>query len=166
MKRTLTGKIANGIFTLSAVSLLFCGAVNTLPKLAGFETYAVTSGSMEPAIRKNALILVDPAMRTPVKGAVLTCRIGRDENRTVTHRVEEVNADGTFVLKGDANETADLAVSDPGDVIGTVVHSIPFLGFVQKTDRFKMPLLLAMSTSGVILARMNSNHTTKGEQNL
>ena len=163
-RQSILHLIAGGIFILSASGLLTCGVLNGLPEITGLETFAVTSGSMEPTIAKGSLIFVNTRERTPVKGAVLTCKLGGDENRTVTHRVTEVLEDGTFLLKGDANDTADLSVTSPDDVIGTVVQCLPHLGITGNTDWLRIVLIIAMSASGVAFVCMEPEKTMKGVQ--
>ena len=48
------------------------GLVVLIPKLNGLKLYAVTSGSMAPAIPAGSLILVDPAQKTPHVGEIIT----------------------------------------------------------------------------------------------
>ena len=157
-------RFANGTFVFSVLSLAAVCALRTVPQLAGLETFAVTSGSMEPSIPRGSLIFVDPSRQTPVKGAVLTCRLGGDAQRTVTHRVYEVKEDGTFLLKGDANETPDLSVTGNEDVIGTVVGKLPVAGTLQAAEWFKLPMILAMGVSGAVSAWGVPEHTGKGDE--
>lgn len=109
---------------LVAVALCFGG----LP--FGISPYVVQSGSMTPALPVGAIVYVDTNADAGgvLPGEVVAFELG--EGKTCTHRVVAVNSDGTYVTKGDANESADKAPVPPSDVIGTVVFDVPYAGFV------------------------------------
>ena len=89
-----------------------------------FQLYAVQTGSMEPVFAPRDVVLVhtgDYQQGQPIsfqhKGAI------------ISHRFVSVNADSTFVTKGDANRTPDPWVVQRREVIGGVVASVPALGY-------------------------------------
>ena len=153
--RSFPACILRDALVISTCVLSLCGAVFLVPQLRGLKMYAVTSGSMEPAIPEGALILVDPAERTPEVGAVMTYRLGgNDQGMTVTHRVHEIRPNGTLLMKGDANTAPDLNVISPDCLIGTVVSSIPRLGFLQsaKSLRFGFVCMSVLCMAGWLAA--------------
>jgi signal peptidase len=79
-------------FGLLAVALL------SLP----FQLYAVRTGSMEPTFGPRALVVVHK--NELVLGQPISFAHNGD---VITHRLVSVNADGTLVTRGDANETPD-----------------------------------------------------------
>ncbi len=117
------------------------GLVVLIPKLNGLKLYAVTSGSMAPAIPAGSLILVDPAQKTPHVGEIMTYRMkGSAAGMTVTHRVHEIRPDGRLLMKGDANAQPDLNVISRDALEGTVVSAIPRMGFLQEKSGIRMGL--------------------------
>ena len=103
-------------------------AIRTL----GMGSFVVTGSSMEPAIYKGALVIVEPVSPTAIsRGEIITFeRYGQ----MTTHRVIAIDssnvANPTFTTKGDANSVADPEpVHFPGQV-GVYRASIPVLGYV------------------------------------
>jgi len=89
-----------------------------------YQMYAVRTGSMEPSFGPRDLILVHEGEWQ--QGQPITFAHNAE---VITHRFVSVNGDGTFLTKGDANETPDPWVVRPGDVLGGVVTSVPHLGY-------------------------------------
>ncbi len=90
-------------------------AVRTL----GMGTFVVTGSSMEPAISKGALVIVEPVSPTAVnRGDIITFE---HYGQMTTHRVIAIDgsnaASPIFTTKGDANTVADPEpVNFPGQV--------------------------------------------------
>jgi signal peptidase len=103
-------------------------AIRTL----GMGTFVVTGSSMEPAINKGALVIVEPVSPTAIsRGDIITFD---HYGQMTTHRVIAIEgsnaASPTFTTKGDANTVADPEpVHFPGQV-GIYRASIPVLGYV------------------------------------
>lgn len=92
----------------------------------GISTDVVLSGSMEPGIRTGGLVFTDTRRRDPQTGDIITYRL-RDVR--ITHRV--VRREGTVLItKGDANEGEDPLPVEAEQVLGTVIFSIPFVGYL------------------------------------
>lgn len=99
----------------------------TLPRLFGYQMFNVVSGSMEPEIMVNSLILVEPIDASELKQGDIIA-FNRSES-VVCHRVIENNAfSGVLTTKGDANEIEDPEVVNYADFIGIVRKDIPALG--------------------------------------
>lgn len=127
-------KLSKAISWVQNVELIIA-AVLFLLCLAGFpfgiKTFAVLSGSMEPAILTGSLAYVDTGVECNeiAEGDVVAFDIG--DNKVVTHRVVENDVDGQIMItKGDANVDVDLAPVTYADYIGETVFSIPYLGFL------------------------------------
>lgn len=128
-------KIANGLSTVVMVLVVLLALTLVGGRLFGMQTYAVLSGSMEPAYPTGALLYVrkvDPADIQP--GQVITFLL--DEHTVATHRVVEVIPDPEeagiyrYRTKGDANEAADAGLVHCKNVLGTPVACVPYLGYV------------------------------------
>lgn len=101
----------------------------SIPKLFGYQTYNVISGSMEPEIPVGSLILVKEIDPYDIEtGQVIAFYSNAS---VVTHRVVKNNSfDGKFVTKGDANADVDLKDVDYSELIGIVEHHYPLLGAI------------------------------------
>ncbi|WP_035835389.1 signal peptidase I [Cryobacterium roopkundense] len=89
-----------------------------------YRAYVVQTGSMIPAIPPESLVVVH--VKEYAVGQVITFL---REGAVVTHRLMSVNADGSLVTRGDANEADDASSVAVADVIGGVVASPPKVGF-------------------------------------
>ena len=52
-----------------------------------------------------------------------------DEGVIVIHRIINVNSDGTFITKGDYNNTSDPLYVKKDQVVGKVMFKIPFVAY-------------------------------------
>lgn len=111
-------------FTLDIVVAF--GLLLLLPKAFGIEPNIVLSGSMEPYMSTGGLAFTNTKDVQPEIGDVITYRI---DNSQVTHRVID-QKNGVYVTKGDANEGEDATPVTKEQIVGTVVLSIPYLGYV------------------------------------
>ncbi|HDQ88596.1 MAG TPA: signal peptidase I [candidate division WWE3 bacterium] len=99
---------------------------------ARFTPLLVTSGSMEPRIPKGSLILIEKTTSAK-KGEVITFRV--DSGSLITHRVIEIEKlgwDKLYYTKGDANDSPDGIALSSTDIVGKVVFTLPYIGYVLK----------------------------------
>lgn len=141
-----------GLLVLAAVVAPF--VVFTVPQVVtADQSYVVLSDSMEPTISAGDVVVVNSVPTESIgEGDVITFRRGRDS--VVTHRVIEVQeTDGqrSFRTRGDANEDADLGTVQPSSVVGEVMFSIPYLGYVVSFASTKYGLLLLVIVPGFLL---------------
>jgi len=125
-----------GAFAMLALLLL----TSIVPIPGNIETKIVQSGSMEPAIHTGSLVILRPEESYEV-GDIVT--FGRDDKDhvPVTHRiVEKETGDGavTYTTKGDANEDPDPNTLRKNEVIGKVLFSLPYVGYLL--DFAKTPI--------------------------
>lgn len=122
---------------LAALALLLVVAAllaNAFPAAVGADrTFVVQSGSMEPAIPTGSIVFVKdvPAERIE-EGDVITFSKGRN-TVTTTHRVTQKYYNGEsirFTTKGDANEEPDPEPVYRPQLVGVVVFTIPYLGYI------------------------------------
>lgn len=115
-----------------------------VPIPGNIEVKIVQSGSMEPAIKTGALSVIKPSSRYSVGDVIM---FGPDTKTQVptTHRIvaDEVRS-GVFyyTTKGDANEDPDPQAVAQSEVIGKVLFSIPYLGYLL--DFAKKPVGFAL----------------------
>src|SRR5206468_256710 len=122
------GQICSMVLAVALFS--FCLALLSIRTL-GLGTFVVTGSSMEPAIHKGSLVIIEPVAPALIqRGDVITFE---HYGQMTTHRViaiDSSNASGpVFTTKGDAN-----AVADPEPVrftgqVGLYRSAIPLLGY-------------------------------------
>lgn len=95
----------------------------------GLRAYMVRTGSMSPAIRPGDLVIDQPvADRTALHvGDVITFH--PQPQTTETHRVARLGPNG-IVTQGDANRTPDVGSIQEAAVVGRVLLTVPYGGFV------------------------------------
>lgn len=105
-------------------------------RLVGLQVYTVLSGSMEPNYHVGSIIYVkkvDPGSLQV--GDAISFLIS--ENTVATHRIVEVLPDEDdpnvirFRTKGDANAQVDNALVHCNNLLGKVVGTVPYLGYVS-----------------------------------
>lgn len=114
---------------LIAAVILVCLPL-TVPRLLGYEVYAIVSGSMEPAISTGSLAYAKRA--EPLEVAVGDVIVFQDSQggTAITHRVvENRSGDRQFITKGDANAANDVSPVPYEALIGKVAASVPVLGY-------------------------------------
>jgi signal peptidase len=103
-----------------------------LPIKGAPRLLAVLSGSMEPTIHTGSVVVIVPESQYTV-GDIVT--FGPDTRTQVptTHRIVSDRAEEGVILfttKGDANNSPDTAEIKQSDILGKVLFSIPFAGYV------------------------------------
>ena len=107
-----------------AVLVLFTSKTS----LFGIRSFVVVSGSMEPAINLGSVVFTK-AETDYQRGDIVS--FSNKAGQTVTHRIMEIKtspAGQSFILKGDANNTADGEEVKKRELIGKVFLTIPYLG--------------------------------------
>ncbi len=127
------GNIIFILFILIILTILFISIQGIRqgeePSILGHQLFYVSSGSMTPTIPVGSLILVK---ETDIDGIQVQDVITyMDGGTPVTHRVIALD-DGReqFITQGDANEIADPFPVEAEQIIGKVVHHIPFVGYL------------------------------------
>ena len=127
-------RILNVVGVLLLIALVVPFAIYAVPMTVGADhSFVVLTASMTPAIAPGDVVVVadrDPA--TIAEGDVITFTRGSNEI-PVTHRVTAVveSAGGlAFETKGDANSDPDASLVRADNVVGTVILTIPYIGYV------------------------------------
>lgn len=116
------------------------------PRIFGYQTSTMLTGSMAPLINPGDVVVTVP---TPVDdisvGDVITYLIPVEDHRVETHRVTEVlrNQDGTTAVrtKGDANNGVDpWTATLRSNAVDKHVFTVPYLG--QAIRVLREPVLL------------------------
>ncbi len=102
----------------------------------GYSIFNVATGSMEPAISQNDIIIVKEEKSYELNDIVTF----RSDNAYVTHRVISKSGN-SLITKGDANNAKDVSIKQE-DVIGRVVKVIKQGGVWQQI--FTSPTIIIM----------------------
>jgi signal peptidase len=107
----------------------------SVPYLFGERSLTVLSGSMEPQLHVGDVVVVDQVPPLEVRvGDIVTFRDPDDASRLITHRVREMDVDGTevqFVTKGDANTSVEHWKITTDGTIGRVRYHVWRLGYLM-----------------------------------
>ena len=130
--------VSNILFTIFMIVILFFIFITAQSRLTGVEPsilghrlYIVESGSMEPTIKMGSMIIVKelPASEIEVRDMVIFN--GNEKDERVTHRVVAIENNGeSFITRGDANNMDDPYPREKSNVIGRIIFSIPFIGYI------------------------------------
>ncbi len=112
-------------------------------ELFDYSVFSVATGSMEPAISQNDIIIVKREKNYDIDEIVTF----RSEDAYVTHRIVAKKGHD-IVTKGDANNAKDVAITDEV-IIGKVVKVLKGGGVWQKV--FTTPLIMIMVFITLIL---------------
>lgn len=148
-------KIAQILITTSLALLLSCNLYLVVmarafgienPTIFGYSTAVVVSGSTEPALSVDDLIL-NHTQDSYEEGDIITFRNG---GSLTTHRIVEI-ADTGYVTQGDANNTPDLDVVQANAVVGRVVWAIPYIGSALAFLKTPLGMVILIFTGLCIL---------------
>ena len=138
-------KIYNFFSTIFLIMVVLIAVVLVLPHVLGFKTYAVISGSMEPALHVGSLTYVKSSLPEEIEeGDIITFLISQESSLVATHRVVSINLnDSYFITKGDANESEDAPIQF-NKLIGKTLFSIPYLGYLTVFLKTKQGIVLTI----------------------
>ncbi len=151
--------IAAAVFALLSVVLT---GRSGAPSILGHSLFRVVSGSMEPAIKENDMIVVRQCGAGEVKTGDIISFYSRDPalNSAVnTHRVTAIeDEDGTrvFTTKGDANPVEDKYTVGEKELIGVVVFHSALLGGLSRlvSNPVVFVPLIAVPLLAILLSNM------------
>lgn len=92
----------------------------------GIKLFKVGSGSMNPYLKINDIIVVKPQDKYNLND-VITYK--NKDNEIITHRIVDIN-NNKITTKGDANNIADKPIKSK-NIIGKVIFKTTFLGFIM-----------------------------------
>lgn len=140
--RTIYYVLLGGL-TIIALLLVF----SAFPIAGNYKTLMVLSGSMEPKIKTGSIVMVKGAS-TYKAGDVITFK-GEGKTPT-THRIVDETEEG-YVTRGDANNANDLKKLEPQNILGKVLLSIPYLGYLLAWVKTTPGLIIMIVIPAVII---------------
>ncbi len=120
MKKILFGIFIFLILVFITINLL---TIFNIP-LFGYRIYRVGSGSMQPYLNINDIILVKKQKKYQVNDVVTYV----NNNEYITHRIVSIKND-EIILKGDANNIEDKPIKNDS-IIGKVIFKTVGFGFI------------------------------------
>lgn len=149
-------KIWNGVSMTFVVIMVLIAALLAGARLVGLQVYTVISGSMEPNYHLGSIIYVQKVEpKTLQEGDVITFMLS--ENTIATHRIIEVIPDESdptvvrFRTKGDANQIEDSNPVHCKNVLGKVVGTIPYLGYVSDFVQHPPGTYIALGGAAILI---------------
>ncbi len=148
--------IANRLGLLLLIALVIPFAIYAVPGLVGAEySFIVLTGSMLPDIAPGDVVIVaEQNPETVDVGDVITYVRGTVET-PVTHRVigiQQTDAGPSFETKGDANSDADPSLVPAANLIGVVILTIPYIGYVIQAVNSPVGFILLVVVPLALLA--------------
>lgn len=121
---------------------------NALPMPMGYGAAVTLTGSMEPTIGEDDLIIVKAQDSYELQDIV----VYQSGSIVVVHRVIAMDGD-TIITQGDANQAADEAIN-VADIKGKVIAIVPLLGSLARV--LKTPTAtIALLIGAVLLLEMS-----------
>jgi len=147
-------KIIYWAFLTCSVIIIFLLLFFVLSANSKVKILIVQSGSMEPAIKIGSIVVINPANDYKIEDIITFGKISKIESPT-THRLvkTEIRDNQTiYTTKGDANNGTDLREVKKSDIIGKVILSLPYVGYVINFSKkpIVFVLLLLIPTAAII----------------
>ena len=99
------------------------------PNILGVKTFNIVSGSMEPEISVDDIVVVRNMPKEEInKNDIITFKI---DGEVITHRIieiEEYEGNLTYTTKGDSNEVTDIEKIEYNQIEGKYIGKIPKAG--------------------------------------
>ena len=152
--KILRSRLATGVVVFIAIMAI--GLVGL--RLAGFRTFTVMSGSMEPDYPVGSLLYVQPVDYRNLKVGDVISFVANDDKVVVTHRIAEIVPDENdasvlrFRTKGDANESPDANLVHYKNVIGTPMVVLPYIGYVAHNIQQPPGIYITLVVGTLLLA--------------
>ena len=154
-QRSLASRITNGL----AVAILVAATIFTAyvmintglgkpVNVFGRYVLRVMTGSMEPSLHTGDYIVVKKVDTKSIKKDDVITFYSEESDvngKLVTHRVVDIEKDGSFQTMGDANPVADHKLVRPDQVVGKYVRKARFFRWVSSfADSKKILLVLVI----------------------
>jgi signal peptidase I len=142
---SIAGRLMSAIGAALMVIVIAACLTLVIPKLAGYDSYVVVSGSMEPSIPVGSIVYseeTDPALLRA--GDVIVFVDPTRGTTPITHRVVSNNPfKESIITKGDANTNQDINPVTYENVIGIVRAHVPRIGFTAAMFTSRLGKLVA-----------------------
>ncbi len=155
----LTVLLVSSVYTFVRKTFFHDG----MPKVFGFAQAIVASGSMEPSISVDDLVVVKEADDYSEKEVIMFYDPASGDY--ITHRIVEKTGD-MFRTRGDNNDSVDVNPVLKQNIVGKVVLVVPFvgkvMGFVQQPIGFVV--IIAIGVAIIFVPDLCINRGKKGDE--
>lgn len=148
-------------FTMLAVAALVFLLLAIGPRILGYQTSTMLTGSMAPLINPGDVVVTVPTPIVDLKvGDIITYHIPVEDQRVETHRITEITAtaDGSVAVqtKGDANNGIDPWIATlQGKTVDKQIATIPYVGNAIRALREPLVLnILMYGAPGILVIGM------------
>ena len=125
----------------------------------GFRIYRIASGSMEPYLKVNDIIIIKKSNNYKVNDIITY----KTDKEYITHRIVEIN-DDEIVTKGDYNNTEDKPIKKT-DIIGKLFYKFKYFGFICYFFSKPKTLILAFII-GIVITILIPDKKKRKENNI
>ncbi len=94
----------------------------------GWTSVVITSGSMSPSFSIGDVVMASPHDGRGLGAGTVVVFSDPARPGLLTHRIESVNPDGSYLTKGDANRQPDSTPLRPEQVVGVGRLLVPYIG--------------------------------------
>ncbi len=154
----LSGYISMALLVIALIFVAYvmiCTARGKIVKVFGRSVMKVVTGSMEPTIMTNDYIIIEETNVESLKINDIITFYSKDPSildLPVTHRIIEINEDGSFVTKGDANDISDSVSVTSDRVIGKYIRKSRFFKWIDSFGGRRKILMLLVIIPVLIMA--------------
>lgn len=141
-----------GLIIVFLITVASSTAISSLNIPIGTKLYVVQSGSMEPSIKTGSVVLTKNEEDYRINDVITF--FATDKRNTTTHRIfniKESNYKPLFITKGDANQAEDREGINEENILGKVVFTLPYLGYVVSFTKTQMGFIFLIIVPAVII---------------
>ena len=140
---------------------------NETPDVFGIKTFTIISGSMEPNISVNDLVIIKKVEKSEIKkGDIISFKINGE---IITHRVINIETDTNgeilYTTQGDANNIQDYNKITFENIEGKYIGKIPKVGKIVITLKNKETLTVLIVLLLIIYVLEERNSSKKLKRN-
>ena len=125
----------------------------------GFRIFKIASGSMEPYLKVNDIIIIKKSNNYKVND-IITYKVDKEY---ITHRIVEID-DEKIITKGDFNNTEDKPIKK-SDVIGKLFYKFKYFGFICYLFSKPKTLIIAFII-GIVITILIPDKKKRKENNI
>ena len=130
------------LIVIGSVHLIFLFSIITF----FYDVRYVATGSMEPFIPKNSIVVIDKSNEPVILGEVVMYHYSEAPNYKLLHRVVGYQ-NGLYLIKGDAMPQTDYVKQ--GNIDGKFLFGLPLLGEIKQIALLD-PLFIAVLLISII----------------
>ena len=150
--------IGYSVYTVNSKRLLG----NQLPMPFGIGSSVVLTGSMEPALSVNDLVIVKAL--PPEEYKIDDIVVYQDQYSLVIHRIVVINGD-LVVTQGDANDVTDDPIN-LSQIKGKMIARVPFVGIIVNGIKTLPGVILILLVAGFLFYLSVRNEKAESNKKL